>query len=100
MLQFKHRIIHQRIHLEAVQNFKKPDTADPLAKKPTQHAVLRPHVAFVRRNVLDDVVGCRAKNIFGGVGLLFGNSGGPNVGLEKFHGVRDLIHQACERRSH
>ena len=100
MLQFENRIVRQRICFEPVQNFEKPNTANPFAKKPAEHAVLSPHVPFVCGNMLNNIVSGRAKNIFGGVGLLFGNSRGPNIGLEEFHGIRDLVHQACERRSH
>ena len=100
MLQFENRIVDQRIDLEVIEDLEKPHAADALAEKSAQHRILRPDVTVFGRNMLHDVVGGRAQNVFCGVGLMLGDSRRSDVALEKLYRVGDLLHQACKRRAH
>ena len=75
VLQFEHIVIEQRVLLQPRQFVEEPHAADPLAEEPAEHAVLGPDVAVFGRDVLDDVVRGRADDVFGGVGLRFGDAG-------------------------
>jgi hypothetical protein len=55
VLQFEQRIVDQRV-LECLLEFlKEAHAADTLTEKAAEHAVLRPDVAILGRDVLDDV---------------------------------------------
>ena len=100
MLQLENRIIDQRIGFEVVENFKETHAADAFAEKTAQHRILGPDVAVVGRNMLHDIVGGRAQDVFRGIGLMFGDPRRADVGFEELHRVGDLLHQACERGAH
>src|SRR6266446_1159493 len=99
VLQLEEVVIDDRVLLEARELVKEAHAADAFAEKTAQHAVLRPDVTVLSRDVLDDVVGGGANDVFGGICLGLGNAGGADVLLEKFYGVGDLLHQARERRA-
>ena len=96
MLQFEQRIVDQRIDLGVLENLEEPHATDALAEEAAEHAVLRPDVTVFGRNVLDDVVGGGAENVFRAVRLLLGNAGRADIGLEEFDRGGDLFHQARE----
>ena len=100
MLQFEERIIDQRVDLEMIEDFEEPHAADTLAEEPAEHAVLGPDVAVFGRDVLDDVVGGRAQDVFGAVRLMLGNAGGADIALEEFDCFGDLLHQRRRRGAH
>src|SRR5215831_20842392 len=91
VLQLEQVIVDNGVLLEPRELVKEAHAADALAKETAQHAVLRPDVAVLGRDVLDDIVSGRADDIFGGIRLRFRDAGGANVTLEKFDGVGDLL---------
>ena len=97
MLQLKQGIVDQRVLERLIQLLEEPDTADALAEEAAEHAVLRPDMTILGRDVLDDVVGRGAQNVFRDVGLLLRNAGRADILLEELDRVRDLLHQARER---
>src|SRR5260370_38081735 len=99
VLQLEEVVIDDRVLLEPRELVKEAHAADAFAEETAQHAVLRPDVTVLGRDVLDDVVGGGANDVFGGICLGLGNAGGADVLLEKFYGVRDLLPQARERRA-
>ena len=100
VLQLENRVVDQRVGLEMIENFEKPHTADAFAEETAQHRILRPDMTLFGRNMLHDVVGGRAQNVFCGVGLIFRDPRRSDIGLEEFHRVGDLLHQARKRRAH
>ena len=80
MLQFEQGIIQNRIDLGLLDLIEKTDAADTLSEEPAQHAVLGPDLSLVVWDVLDDVVGGGADNIFGGV-RLFGRNSARRISL-------------------
>ena len=97
VLQLEHVIVEQRVLLQARQLIEEAHAADAFAEEAAQHAVLRPDVAVFCRNILDDVVGGGADEVFGGICLSFGNAGRANVLLEELDGLGNLLHQGRER---
>src|SRR5262249_17522813 len=96
VLQLEQIVIVQRVLFEPCQLVKEAHAANTFAEEATEHAVLRPNVPVLGRNVLDDVVGGGADNILGGICLRLGNAGGADVLLEELDGVGALLHQASE----
>ena len=96
LLQLEHIVIVQRILLEPRELVEESHAADPLAEKTAQHAVLRPDVAVFRGDVLHDIVGGGADDVFGGVGVRLGSAGGADVLLEELDGVGHNLHQVGE----
>jgi hypothetical protein len=74
VLQLEHIVIQQRILLEPRQFVEKSHAADAFTEEPAQHAILRPDVTVVCRDVLDDIVSRGADEVFGRVGVGFGNA--------------------------
>ena len=58
--------IDRRILLGAIELLKKLHAAGALAEEANEHAVFRPQMPIVGRQVLHDVVGGRGERIFGG----------------------------------
>ncbi len=75
VLQLKHVIVEQRVLLQSRQLIEEAHATDALAEEAAQHAVLRPYVAVFCRDILDDVVGGGADEVFGRIGLSLGNAG-------------------------
>ena len=97
MLQLKQGIVDQRVLERLVQLLEEPDTADALAEEAAEHAVLRPDMTILGRDILDDVIGRGAQNVFRDIGLLLRNAGRADIFLEELDRVRDLLHQARKR---
>ena len=75
VVQFEHRVIDQRIEFGVIEQLEEAHAADALAEEAAEHAVLRPDMTVFGGNVLDDVVGGSAEDVFGVVCLLLGNAG-------------------------
>jgi hypothetical protein len=67
MLQLEEVVIDDRVLLEPRELVKEAHATDAFAEETAQHAVLRPDVTVLGRDVLDDVVGGGAIDVFGGV---------------------------------
>ena len=96
MLQFQHVEIGARIALQPFELLEEIHAAETLAEEARGHAVARPQMAVVGRYVLHDVVGRRANEIFGDIGLLRRDAGAANILVEKGDGGGDLLEQALE----
>ena len=97
MLQLEHRIVNQRIKLVVVENFKEPHAANAFTEEAAQHAILGPNMPVVGRDMLHDVVGRGAQDVFGAIRLLFRDAGRPDVFFEEIDGFGGLLHQRRER---
>ena len=96
VLKLEHIVVEQGILLQSRELVEKSDAADAFAEKPAQHAVLRPDVPVLGGDILNDVVGGRANDVLGGVGLSFGGARGADVFLEEPDAVRHDLHQVRE----
>ena len=86
--------------MSRVEFLEEADAADALAEETAEHAVLGPDVAIFGRDVLDDVVGRRAQNVFGDIGLLLRNAGRADILLEELdRSATSSIRLANEARS-
>jgi hypothetical protein len=75
MVQFQNRVVDERIELGLVEQIEKSHAPGSLAEKAAQHAVLRPNMTIFGRNMLDDIIGCGAQDIFRIGCLLLRNAG-------------------------
>src|ERR1700712_3059655 len=64
VLQLEHKIVGRGIELEMVEYLEEPRAADAFAEKAAEHRVLSPDVALFGRNMLHDIVGGGAKDVF------------------------------------
>ncbi len=85
--------IDRRVLLGAVKLVEKPHAAHPLVEEADQHAVLRPDLAVLARQVLHNVVGAGGERVFRGFDLVGRRAAGARVDLELLNGLRDLIHE-------
>ena len=102
VLQLEHVIVEQRILLQPRQLIEEAHAADAFAEETAQHAVLRPDVAVLCRDILNDVVGRGADEVFGRICLSFGDARRANIFLKELNGLGNLLHErgersACER---
>ncbi len=82
-----------RVLLGAVELLEEFDAAGALAEEAHQHAVARPDVAVLGRQVLHDVVGGGGERVFGDLHLIGGRAGRARIALEGLDRLRHLIHQ-------
>ena len=66
-MQFQHGVVDERIGLGALELLEEAHAAGALAEEAAQHAVLRPDMPVLGRDVLHDVVGRGAEDVFGDV---------------------------------
>lgn len=90
MHQLQQIVIDRRIRLGLVEHLEEADTADALAKEAREHAVLRPDMAVVAGDVLDDVVGAGGDDVFRGLRGLGRDAGGADLMLEGLDRFADL----------
>ncbi len=91
-LEFEQVVVARRVDPGAVEFLEEADASGQLAEEPAQHAVLRPDMPFVRRDVLHHVVGRGADDVFGNPRLVGRGAGGAGLLLEILDGRRDLLH--------
>ena len=99
MHEFEQAEIDGGVLLGAVELLEEPHAAGALAEEADQHAVLRPDLAVLARQVLHDVVGAwRRARIWRLSTWSARSAGGARVDLELLDRLRDLIHQLARRR--
>ena len=100
MHQLEQGVIGRRIGLGAFELLEEAHAAGALAKELREHAVLRPVVPLLARNVLHDVVGGGAERVLGLAGLGLGHARATHLLLELLDRIGDLAHQVGEVGAH
>src|SRR6516165_7392552 len=92
VLQFKHVVVHRWFGLEAVELVKEANAAYPFAKEAAEHAVSQPLGPILVRDILDDIIGGCADDIFGRLCLFRRDSRRADSLVEKVDRQGDLLH--------